>query len=195
MPWYAYPWDGLEEAMQRERDPPFTVVGYGSLLNSYSARRTLSLDQSTLFPVISFGVKRVYNYKTPPEVLRRYGDLADPLAIACLNTQVTYRPQDAINGLTYVLKVEEVEALRRREQGYDLVPVVSIDWHHPREVYVHYVLSAPDALRMGQRWIAPGAKPLLAYDALCKQGALSISEAFLAFFSKTTYLSDGITLI
>lgn len=196
LPSFPYPWQGLEEAVASSRQHKITLVGYGSLLNSYSALRTLSIDKNAQLPVISFGVKRLYNYKTPQEVVQRHGECEDPFSTACLNAVVTYKMENMINGLTFVLKAEEIEALRQREKGYDLIPVVSIPWHQPNEqIFIHYILSAPNEQRMGNIWVSSDLKPILNYDKLCRAGALSISEDFLEFFLKTTFLADGNTLI
>ncbi|WP_339717907.1 hypothetical protein [Cyclobacterium amurskyense] len=194
-PTFKYPWIGLDEQIKETTANNFTLIGYGSLLNNYSSIKTLSNDITTLIPVIAFGVKRIYNYKAPNEIVNKYNSLDNPLCIGCLNTIFTNSINDAINGLTFELKAEEVDSLRDREKGYDLIPVVTINWKQPDDIIkICYVLSAPKEPRLNKIWVDSRILPIKKYEDLCLEGARSVSDEFLHFFHKTTYLADEKTL-
>tara|TARA_R110000744_G_scaffold46319_3_gene102495 strand:- start:388 stop:1074 length:687 start_codon:yes stop_codon:yes gene_type:complete len=194
-PSFKYPWIGLEDQIMRQKNNNFTLVGYGSLLNKFSSIKTLSNDFSTLKPVISFGLKRIYNYKAPIEIVKKYNSMYNPLYIGCLNTIFTNNINDAINGLTFELKAKEVDLLRDREKGYDLIPVVSINWNQPDNLsHIFYVLSAPKEPRLNKIWVDSNILPIKQYEDICIEGAKCISTEFLNFFHKTTYLANEKTL-
>jgi len=168
-----------------------SLVGYGSLVNEGSAAVTIS--KGARVPVIAFGVRRIFNYEMSlPHP--RYGNPADPLARAALNVAATGRPEDMTNGIMVDVPIVDIPALRKREPGYDLIPVACIHWSQ-RELppFVAYVLLAPDEPREGKVHTNSEIEPHRQYYELCREGAVRISEDFLQFWLDSTYLADAVT--
>jgi DNA-binding transcriptional LysR family regulator len=101
-------------------------------------------------------------------------------------------PEDVFEpcGVNNVLHVslEDLPALRQREDGYDLHPVACSDWAEPHgDAGLAWILVAPDP---------PGDAPLephRRYYGVCRAGAAGMGPAFLAAWLRTTYLADGVT--
>lgn len=183
-PRYTHPWADLSTD-----GDPLLLVGYGSLMNSQSARRTLTAG-AFRGPVIAYGARRVFDYVMPDEVRRRYPPPADPRAYGVLNVHATGRPEDQFNGVLTEVDLRDVPALRLREPGYDLVPVACRPYPATGAApTIAYVLACPSG---GPRTDS-SLHPNPGYLALCLEGARSVSEEFATLFADTTYLADGVT--
>lgn len=147
LPW---PWDGLEQRLiavaRREqacnsadvvttadamvRPPCLHLIGYGSLLNPESARVTIpGTPPGGHPPVLAFGARRIFNYVISNEAaLRRYGALPVGRERAALNAERTGQVEDIINGRLLDVPLADLDALRQREFGYDLEPVIWRGW-------------------------------------------------------------------
>jgi hypothetical protein len=145
---------------------------------------------------VAFGVVRLFNFEMPDPVRARFRVLDDPFERGLLNVRVTGFMTDGANGVLIEVAPDEIEPLRQREVGYDLRPVVCIDWDGlaitPR---IAYVLSCPDRLWKGRSLTHPQLKPHRDYFQKCAGGAASISEPFLRFWRETTFLADGETRV
>lgn len=191
---YRYPWDGLEEEMEANCLTEMTMVGYGSLANSESARRTLSEGVlGTFQPAIAFGVRRLFNYEMPADV-DRYAPAIHPLARAALNASPTGKIDDIVNGIVMKLSVTEIPAMREREVGYDLVPVACLEWNDlERPPFLAYILCCFDEPREGKCHTNDKIEPHRGYYSVCRKGASEFGEEFLRLWLTTTYLADGVT--
>ncbi len=193
---YPYPWDGLERAVEQMPHSRSPFVGYGSLLNSSSA--ALTLDKQSLRsrqPVIAFGMRRIFNYQIPPNITR-YGPPTEPLAQAALNVRLTGNVNDAVNAVLVEMLPSEVSALRQREQGYDLEPVVCLKWKALKDPsFLAYILQCPDDPRIGMRRTNDNLEPHREYYRVCRDGAREFGDQFLRFWLETTFLGDGVTSV
>lgn len=181
-PVYPYPWSALEGGI--------SLVGYGSLLNPASAARTLTPTPEPLRPVVAFGVRRLFEYNMGERALGRYGESPNPLARAALNVRITRAASDAANALLFPIPASDIEALRGREIGYDLVPVVCLPWERFEEPpFVAYILACPP----GSPYVSDQALPHPFYYQLCRDGAASVSASFLNGYLASTFLGDGHT--
>lgn len=252
---HRYPWDGLE-AQFRAAGDVLPLVGYGSLLSLDSARRTVprAVALGTELVVVAGGL-RLFNYRmSEPALLRDEGGTPS-YSSAALNVEETRRPEHLFNGRLYSVPPEEIDALRRREVGYDLCPLPYVPWEEcfsqrgersassdpvtlpqdsrsgpgskpphrsvredgPRAkstapdsggrlgsshdvpqppcgpIGFAYVLSCRANGPYAESLIDPGLLPPAGYYAVCRDGARSISEAFLECYLATTHLGDGIT--
>lgn len=111
--------------------------------------------------------------------------------------QVTGSLSDVANGVVIEVGIDEIQALREREVGYDLKPIVCTDWdadgtRAPRPTFV---LSAPNRLWKGRPHTNPYLRPYRPYVHQCRTGAESFSPSFLGFWRDTTFLADGETPI
>ncbi|MHC4474052.1 MAG: hypothetical protein ACYTEL_00295 [Planctomycetota bacterium] len=193
-PQYRYPWGGLEEEMEADCVPEMHVVGYGSLVNSDSAGRTLSQKAlGTFRAVIAFGVRRLFNYEMPANV-DRYAPAIHPLARAALNARPTGKIDDIVNGIVMKLSVREIPAMRGREVGYDLVPVACLEWNDlERPPFLAYILCCFDEPGQGSGHTNDKIEPHRGYYCVCREGASEFGEGFLRLWLATTYLADGVT--
>ena len=187
-----YPWNGLEEAVTKLPEEKLLLVGYGSLLNRDSAARTIKDTPGEGHPpVVALGARRVFNYVIPEPLLRSYGTNFPPRERAALNLDYTRSPTDALNGRLLKVAPADIAALRKREFGYDLRPVVCArwgDWEAPP--FTAYVLVAVEGTRDGRQVIDNDALPHPLYAGLCRAGAHAVSDAFLRLYQETTFLAD-----
>jgi hypothetical protein len=193
-PTYPYPWEGLEERLRRAGSSKILFVGYGSMLNSGSAARTIS-SESLRFrqPVIALGGRRLFNYEMRSDG-GRYGPPTGHLDLAALNVRLTGLIEDAINGVLVEIPLSDIPALRAREVGYDLEPVACLGWEElEKPPFLAYILQAPDEPRAGKRRTNNSLEPHREYYRVCRNGAREFGELFLQFWLSTTYLADGIT--
>lgn len=195
LPTYLYPWTELETDL-RARNGTFQLIGYGSLLNTASARRNLSeTEVAASRPVATMGVQRVFEYVMPEASLRAQSPTDDPTQRAALNVRSTGSPCDVMNGRLFTLTVGDLVALRPREFGYDLIPVPYVDWESQATSSQYaYVLSCSRTDFEGRRLLEAGLRPHPTYLTVCEDGARSISPKFLSVFRSTTRTSDGRTL-
>ncbi|MFQ5847284.1 MAG: hypothetical protein ACE5IQ_06350 [Candidatus Methylomirabilales bacterium] len=193
-PSYPYPWESLEGEMARRGLSHFPIVGYGSLLNSGSAARTLRDDRPVRRrPVVAFGVRRIFNYQMPPGV-ERYPPPTHPRARAALNVRLTREINDVMNGIVLDTSLRDIPAMRAREVGYDLVPVACLGWTAIEDPpFLAHILCCPDEVRNGERRTSDAIEPHGEYYQVCREGAADFGAAFLRFWLATTYLADGVT--
>ena len=194
---YEYPWNGLEDELQAQNASSLRLFGYGSLVNQESALRTFRGTTGRFVPAIVFGVIRLFNFEMPDVVRQRYQNVrADDPQRGLLNVQVTGFLSDVANGVLIDVGLDEIQALRAREVGYDLRPVVCIDWNdETRMPQPAFVLSSPNRLWKGRPLTDPSLRPYPPYLQQCRTGAESFSRAFLEFWHDTTFLADGETLV
>jgi hypothetical protein len=178
------------------------LVGYGSLLNQASAARTIH-PSARRQPVTALGARRVFNHRLDNETLRRYGaidkrrdpgSVVDPRAIAALNVIATGQPEDTLNGVLFEVPAADIPGLCGREEGYDLAPVVCVDFGLPAGGrFPAYILTCPDEPRGGFRRTDNGLTPHWPYLEVCLEGARAVSREFYEVFLATTFLADGRT--
>ncbi|MBI5431857.1 MAG: hypothetical protein HZA52_03390 [Planctomycetes bacterium] len=184
-----YPWIGLEGRLL-EQDKQLQLIGYGSLLSAKSAARTFSVatvEQS--YPVVAAGLYRVFQYvmhRTSPEQAGVDNGTA-------LNVRWTGKADDLINGRVFSVPVAAIDALRRREVGYDLIPVPFVPWSHPNaEPAFAYVLSCTRPEFEGRQLLSDTSLPNSEYYAMCRAAAESVSDEFLSFYLSTTHVAGGL---
>lgn len=198
---FSYDWKkdlnndiSLEEKIKDIKGSKLPFIGYGSLINSSSAKKTF--DQEIIItrrPVIVFGARRIFNYSMDSAVTR-YGTPENKQESAALNINVTGSLDDTFNAILLELPPGEIPALREREIDYDLEPVVYIDWHSDKkDVDVAYALICPDNAKIKNKRIDNSLFPHREYYKVCKEGAGEFGGKFLQYWLETTYLADGNT--
>ena len=189
---FDYPWNGLEEAVAKMPEGKLLLVGYGSLLNRDSAARTIRDTPAEGHPPgLALGARRVFNYVIPQARLKSYGGNFPLRERAALNVDYTRSAADALNGRLLAVAPADIAALREREFGYDLRPVICIRWGDWEAApFTAYVLVAAKGTRDGQQVIDDNALPHPVYAGLCRAGAHAVSEAFLRLYLETTFLAD-----
>ncbi|TWT90305.1 hypothetical protein Mal64_06900 [Pseudobythopirellula maris] len=189
----AYPWEGLEGSLAKRGLSAITLVGYGSLMNTESAAKTLSgVPAEGYPPVIAWGARRLFDYVMTPGAFVRYGQPTDETEVAALNVLWTGSCSDCLCGRAITLEVSDLPALRQREQNYDLCPVAWMPWSGENDsVSLGYVLRAPQ----GSEAVCKDIRPYPPYLKVCVEGARSVDPPFEACFWETTYEADGRRLI
>jgi hypothetical protein len=113
---------------------------------------------------------------------------------AALNVRATGSIDDMVNGILIEIVIDEVEAVRGREVGYDLVPVATINWNKPEDLpFIAYILRCPDEPYGGRHFTSESIAPHKHYYQICRSGAREFGKDFLSLWLSTTYLADGKT--
>lgn len=192
-PSFAYPWDGLEEWLDKTDRSKLPLIGYGSLINQQSAGRTINVDGSAKRQAVkAFGAKRVFNYRMPTKLLEeRYQTPLDSREVAALNCEVTSAVSDEFNGILTHVEFERLDQLREREKHYSLKPVVYHHWDgNETGLRVAYILELLPDNTVPNNPYDSTILPHKEYTKLCQEGALAVSKTFLQHFSTTCLLAD-----
>jgi hypothetical protein len=191
---YPYPWHKLEDKSELGRNGTLHLVVYGSLINTASAARTLSVEQiRQREPVIAFGTRRLFNYPIPEkDTTYRVSEPED--GTSALNVAMTGDINDLFNGVLVRVVPEDIPALRLREKNYDLVPVACTSWYRTEgKPFIAYTLCCPDQKCNGLTQTGEIILPNLEYYRVCRKGAAEFGDDFLRFWLSTTFLADGST--
>lgn len=196
---FDYPWNGLEEKLSEAGENHLKMIGYGSLLNPESAARTISNTPKIGHPpVIAFGAKRLFNYVMPQDVIARYsvGVKYPGNMCAALNTRFTGKVDDVLNGRVISLHIEDLDALRDREKGYNLMPVSFLPWDDIGSTpLLGFVLCATERPWQGNVYVNDSIEPFPPYLQVCRDGVELVSREFHRCFLDTTKLADGVTCL
>ncbi len=189
IPYFRYPWAGAEAYLTSVGADKLRLLSYGSLMNPTSAALTISVDlQMSSEPAIGYGIRRIFNYRMSAEGFERHGNPYTEKHVAALNVLSTGNPEDAVNGLILHVPVFSLDELRKREIGYDLVPITAEHWELRRSISEPvFSLECSDT----DQTIVPH----LQYLNTCEDGARSVSDSFLTFFRNTTFLADDTRLV
>lgn len=189
-PTFHWPFDqATRAAMMRLNQEMIPLFGYGSLINKTSASSTLTDETLNTFrPAIAFGVQRRFDYDPG---LERYGVPPTPDERAMLNLTYTGDMSDIVNGVIVDMSKEDLIALSEREIGYDLIPVIVVNWDNALEsnkptLYTAYTFSAPSHVN-------PDLLPRPDYYERVVNGARAYGDDYLELWYNTTYLGDGET--
>ncbi len=198
----AYPWANLEKWLESHGEKSLKLCGYGSLMNSESAARTISSNHIARQHGIAFGGIRIYEYQIPDKIMKdRYKTKYKENETAALNVR---RDQTGVfNCVLITINSSDFNQLREREKDYELTPVVFCPWQffNPKKSqdknskknkpFLAFTLSCPQ----NSSFVNHDISPHLDYHELCCRGALEHSLEFLNCFLETTYLSDATTTI
>jgi len=191
-PPYAYPWEELVRDLRGRGGETMRLVVYGSLLSLESASHTLS-HPGAREPVLCLGGRRLFQYRIPRDNTR-YGPPPIARENAALNVVATGRLEDIFNGILLSIDLAEIDALRGREVGYDLSPVLCLRWNDlGAPPFISHTLSCPDDPDRGDGRLDATLLPHRRYYQVCREGAGSLGDRFLDLWLETTYLADGIT--
>jgi len=194
---FKYPWNGLQERLAELGQDRLNMIGYGSLLNPDSAKRTIrDTPWDGHPPVLAFGAIRLFNYVMPQTVIERYseGKRYSSSSCAALNTKYTGRVGDALNGRVISTGFDDLDALREREKGYDLTPVAYVPWgREGSKPNLGFVLCATEEPWEGTVYVSDSIAPFPPYVKVCRNGAQIVDEEFYECFLDTTFLADGLT--
>lgn len=199
-PVLQYPNEDYQSITSKYPEGKILLFGYGSLMNKNSALRSISPTAvDSMKPVIAFGFKRLFNYKTSN--VSRWGDNLPENERAMLNMHPTTTFNSIINGVVLEIGKEDLIKLIKRETGYDLVPILVANWNEAIQenakitVQIAYTFIVPDELRNGIDYTQTKYYPVRGYLFAAQEGASAFGEPFLKFWNETTFLSNGTTPI
>lgn len=180
LPTYSYPYPKLTETLKHQSKASLLLFAYGSLLDPNSASRHLSWDAiDARKAALAFGVKRMFNRNV--------------LEAGVLNIQKTGQLTDFINGVLIEIPLTDIASLLQREVGYDLIPVLTVEWDSflkgPPDYKIAYILSSPSH----SSYVSSSISPHKPYYALVRNAAYSYGPLFALLWYKTTFLADGET--
>jgi hypothetical protein len=190
LPGMNYPWGNLESDLRNLETSTFDLIGYGSLLNPDSAKRTIKdTPENGHPPVLAIGATRVFEYVMPQSMIDEHPEKFEPQKKAALNLRYSPTNRSLFNGRLLTVRVQDIEALRNREKGYDLQPVVYVPWGEwNAEPKNAYVLVARKQIMDGRQLVDETAEPFPPYEKTCRDGAALVSKPFLDFYLRTTYV-------
>lgn len=206
IPCFEYPFDSkTKEYIDNIDRQSIPVFSYGSLLNQQSARRHLSNKTlETMKPAVAFGAKRVFNRDIDISDSDRYNQ-SHPKERGMLNLIKTDSFDDLVNGVVIDIHRSDLKDICKREVGYDLVPILYMDWKHltdtklenyeEHHIQISFTFSAPKEPRGGDKHVHHDILPIRQYYKLVKEGADQHGEDYLDLFFKSTYLADTKTEI
>lgn len=195
---FQYPNRDYEKISDQFVEGKIPLFAYGSLMNRASAARSLNTTAiESMQPAIAFGLKRVFNYKGAEKT--HWSKQADPVERAMLNITPTGTYESIINGTIVEINASDLGNLVKREEGYDLVPLLIADWDSAInengniEVKIGYTFMASDELRLGTKYTDSQFYPNRGYLRAVREGASAFGPTFLDFWNATTYLGDKTT--
>jgi len=183
--------------MNREGQETLLIFSYGSLLDHRSASKTLSpKSMRTGRKAVALGVRRVFDRDIPIDPTHNWSTPCHPDSRAMLNVRATGNPDDRTNGILYTVRVEDIPALRKREHGYDLAPILVVMWDsyisgsRPKYV-VAYTFHSPKE----SHYTSEGIYPRPGYYELVRDAIKERGPRFYDMWLESTYLSDESTPI
>lgn len=193
-----YPNSNVEEILSQFPNDKVLIFGYGSLMNVPSAARTVSNEAiSTMRPVVAFGLHRIFNYYNN-------GKIASPdqnNERTYLNIYLTGDNRDWVNGVVIEVGAQDLRNLIHREEGYDLIPVVIMNWEevenqnpYPR-FEIAYSFRASTEEREGILYISDTYLPIRRYLHAVQAGSAAFGDEFLEYFNENTRLANDQTTI
>ena len=188
---HFYPWNTIDIVPDSPVRLP--LVGYGSLMNLRSARRTLSEQSvSSARPVLVMGVRRVYEYVMSPRGRKIYGEQGAEGRFGVLNARASEDSNDWFNGIQYQLNAADIMALAERESAYDLLPAWTIPWNAKNSApQIGYFLSCRTESHAGRQLLDSQLLPHPNYHAICEDGCRDVSSDFLAAFRRSTWVQEA----
>ena len=199
--------DLITELLGGDRIP---MIGYGSLMNPKSAKRSLSSYDAiaNMKPVEVYGYQRSFNVVSRNS--KRIRPLDRPQDLCVLN--LSKIPEAAmvnpatkhhwVNAVSLPISREEFPKIRRREGFYDFVPVVVRDYirHNvtASKVAQVYRIAYAWIVRDSKHLVTPDMGPIPLYFRVCGKGARGAAGVygldFLELYKNTTTFANGVPI-
>ena len=169
---------------------------YGSLISYTSANKTLSKKTlETRKPSVAFGIRRVFDRDVPIRKNSKWKQTYDERARGMLNVINTHNPFDMVNGVIVDVPIEELNEILVREVGYDLVPVLCIDWDLCHSTFPDSYIAYTFRAKQKSKYTSQSIKPRPGYYELVRDAAKEYGPLFYTMWINTTYCPDGETSI
>ena len=170
-------------------------IAQGTLINKHSIGKTIG--RARLHgPVVASEVRRVFNFALIDENYEehggRYKRSQEDSHCATLNVEHTGNTRDKVNGILFSTSPADIDALARREYGYDLLPV---EHQVGDEIAVaHMFIARKESQTIGHR-VLDNILPNESSLSICLTGAATYGKAFLNTWIESCYLADGTPLM
>lgn len=193
---FIYPYNDINEVLEREGVSSLSILSYGSLMDRDSAKRTLSEKSlKTSQPAIGFGMKRVFDRDVPVNSISSYSKPNDELARGMLNVVPLDDLGSFINGVLIDVDISDLQKVLAREKGYDLIPIIVTswnDWVDKKKSYsIAYTFHAPQE----SSYTSSNIKPRPGYYELSRDAAKRYGALFEELWFANTFTADGVTPI
>lgn len=185
---YHYPYGSLGLQLQNQGKVTFTIFSYGSLLIEESALKTLSPETvKTSRPALAFGILRIFNRDVAIRSNSHWGVPKNPNARGMLNVEYSENPFEIVNGVLIDIQIEEIEPLMKREEGYDLIPVLVMDMvasqKENKPIYsVAYTFHAP----RGTKYTSENIEPRPGYFETSRDASKKYGPLFYHLWMEST---------
>lgn len=194
---YRYPYGDLAALLEEKGQDTIKIFSYGSLMDYQSASRTLSKTTlATRKPWIAFGIKRIFNRDVSIKKDSHWGQPRHPASRGMLNVKLTKEIHDMVNGVGIEVPTHEISNILSREVGYNLIPVVCIEWHsaflaRDPKYFIAYTFSAGTPGDYTNSEIYPRPK----YYETAREAAKQYGPIYYHLWMNTTYMADSSTPI
>lgn len=195
-PTHIYPYSDLPDELEEQGMKSFPIFSYGSLVNTKSAQRTLSEESmETRRPSLALGVIRVFDRDVAIRPNSHWGQPNDPGARGMLNLEVSDDRENVVNGVSVDVTIDDLREILSREVGYDLVPVVCMDWEESLNKDPNYYIAWTFVADQEGDYVSNDIRPRPGYYEASRDGAKEFGAAFYYLWLHTTYFGDGETSI
>lgn len=192
-PSFPYP-ANAEQIISASPSGKVFIFAYGSLLNRESALRSLSEKTfDSAQPVIAEKLKRVFDRDVIPG--QSYQPLPRKNDRAMLNVYVTDSKYDIVNGVVFEVGLDDLKSLIKREEGYDLIPILVRPWTKDPIQQRHCRVAYTFAVPREKKYVNKGINPVPGYYWLSKEGAGRFGAEFQKLWLETTFLADEVTKV
>lgn len=189
---YPYPYENLEKDLKSQNKKTILIFNYGSLLDLCSASKTFSKKSlATRRLAVAFGTKRVFDRDVPINPRSKWGVPISPESRAMLNLVRTGDLKDVTNGILMNVDIDDIPFMRKREEGYELVPIIVSGWQdyltnkNPR-TFIAYTFHAKE----GTRFTSSHIYPRPGYYELARDAAKIQGPIFYQMWLNSTFLAD-----
>jgi len=191
LPHHTYPYTKWINALEKKKVKAILIFIYGSLMDPYSASITLNPKAlKSMKPALAFGYVRAFDRDVPIRGDSKWQLPEDPLARGMLNLKPA-DPTYFVTGMLIHATIEDLRSLLRREEGYDLIPIVVANWEElqagKKSYQVAYTFHAPQGSPFTSRKVTPRPH----YYELARDASWNKGPLFGHLWFQTTYLADG----
>jgi hypothetical protein len=182
-------WPSWPELFKKGPDRRF--IAQGTLINKQSIERTIS--RANLHgPVIAEGVRRIFNFALIDENYIDHGGRYERSSVeshrATLNIVPTGNRRDTVNGILFSTSPDDIDALAKREFGYDVLPT---EYRQGDERATAYMFIARRSSAVIGHRVVDDILPNESAVSICLSGAATYGEGFLQDWIDSCYLADG----
>lgn len=170
---------------------------YSSMIdkNAGAVKAISTAAAETQIPAIAFGIQRTFNRRLPESTVEAgYGALRRSNDVGILNV---FEKEDAvINGVLFHLPLSDLQILSKREVGYDLIPVLVMNWEEAikgqgePDIFLAYTFLAPEVTTEVTPYTSSHVNPIPGYVYFLQKGLDDQGESFKAMWWATTFLGD-----